>query len=210
MRHALTDVTCTGPDGETVGMPVDLAVIGLPIPGAIGIDLAATPNVACTATYTEGAGQSTGTGAGDGSDRDDSDRGLDSARPDDPRGITPREGGWSGTNRRGAIECGGFSQTIPAGNPDRGTIVVRNGGDRLSLRGLNEGATRPIRVDRVEPGSDRFVGTSRLNVQGVRAVFTFTLRVQSETMITGRTSAMVRVQGQQCEVSRPFVLSFDD
>jgi len=126
-----------------------------------------------------------------------------------PRSPVPREGRWRARNGRGLIACGGFSQTIPAGDSGAGTITLRRGGDRLILRDLSAGTTRPIRVDRVAGNPERWVGKQALTIQGVRANFTFTLDLESPKRIKGRTEARVRVQGQRCTITRPFTLTFE-
>ena len=85
----------------------------------------------------------------------------------------------------GSIGSGGFGGSGSA-------AFAGFGGTELAA-----GSTTTLPI--VTEGSQAAV-LQRLNVQGIRSVFTVTLRGQSETMISGRLSAEVRVQasGARC------------
>ena len=196
-------IDCRAADDVPVG-DVDLTA------GSVTLQLASGEAVECTvelepaSTGITVTPRTTPPGSAENPDSDVTD-----STPDPTAALpAPRPGRWRAVNGRGKITCGGFKQTIPAGDPGVGRLQVRQDGDRLIARGIAEGTSKPIRFDRDPTDPARWIGKVNLRVQGVSARFTFTMELLKESRFEGVLRANARFQGQNCRISRPFVLSY--
>jgi hypothetical protein len=144
-------------------------------------------------------------------DDEESNSAAETAVPEATRKplLTPKEGRWRARNGPLRLSCGGLNLDQPGLPPEDGKLMLRQGGDRLVMRGFAEGSNQAVRVDRQPDRPERYVGGwPPIRVQGGRVELRFVVDVISPERMAGVLRGSARVQGVQCEATREVDLRY--
>jgi hypothetical protein len=122
--------------------------------------------------------------------------------------LAPRQGRWTADNRKGTLRCSlsGLGLRLPAVT-DRGRLTVQDDGDVLVGKGIGQGkGSFRVERDRDEPLVYR--GRLDLGVGGSTVRTAVTLRMESETKLTGNLRASFQERGVACSLRRDIVLTY--
>ncbi len=122
--------------------------------------------------------------------------------------LAPRQGRWKADNKQGTLKCSlrGLNTKLEAVT-DQGRLTVKSDGDVLVGKGIGQGKGS-FRAERNRNDPRVYRGTLDLGVGGSTVQTRVTLRLVSESKLTGSLQASFRERGVKCTLRRDIVLTY--